>query len=249
MRLQYIFHEKENKQHPFYVKSTWEPPVQQSVALKTFLEEVKFELTNIPIRRPKDNLSPGERHALHNLLGDKTIIVKKADKGTTTVIMSREPEAQRVKFCWTILIEKTSKTYFQLKKNFHRHQVLIGEFNLSYDGCCNENVTLKLNFALGEVYCDYSMLITLDKILRQTTLSLAWYERFSCKGKEWKIYCCELALSSEPQIWKSHVVVWQTTSKHCTKKRAARAARLFFFIQPIKSLICGVVADVAVVKS
>jgi len=25
------------------------------------------------------------------------------------------------------------------------------------------------------------------------------------------------------------------------KKRAARAARLFFFIQPIKSLICGVV--------
>ena len=40
-----------------------------------------------------------------------------------------------------------------------------------------------------------------------------------------------------------------TTSKHCTKKRAARAARLFFFIQLIKSLICGVVVDVAVVKS
>ena len=90
MRLQYIFHGKENKQHPFYVKSTWEPPVQQSVALETFLEEVKFELANIPIRRPKDNLSPGERRALHNLLGDNTIIVKKADKGTTTVIMSRE---------------------------------------------------------------------------------------------------------------------------------------------------------------
>ena len=30
------------------------------------------------------------------------------------------------------------------------------------------------------------------------------------------------------------LVVWQTTSKHCAKKRAARAARLFFFIQPIK---------------
>ena len=71
----------ENKQHPgFYVKSTWEPPVQQSVALETFLEEVKFELANSPSKRPKDNLSPGERRALHNLLGDKT----------TTVIMSRE---------------------------------------------------------------------------------------------------------------------------------------------------------------
>ena len=61
------------------------------MALETFLEEVKFELANIPIKRPKDNLSPGERRALHNLvLGDKTIIVKKADKGTTTVMMSRE---------------------------------------------------------------------------------------------------------------------------------------------------------------
>ena len=90
MRLKDIFHGKENKQHPFYVKSTWEPPVQQSVALETFLEEVKFELANSPSKRPKDNLSPGERRALHNLLGDKTIIVKKADKGTTTVIMSRE---------------------------------------------------------------------------------------------------------------------------------------------------------------
>ena len=36
------------------------------------------------------------------------------------------------------------------------------------------------------------------------------------------------------------------TSKQCTKKRAAR---LFFFIQPIKSLICGVAVDVAAVKS
>ena len=43
---------------------------------------------------------------------------------------------------------------------------------------------------------------------------------------------------------KFHVVVWQTTSKQCTKKRAARAGRLFFFIQSIKSLICGVVVDV-----
>ena len=58
--------------------------------METFLEEVNFELANIPIRRPKDNLSPGERRALHNLLCDKTIIVKKADKGTTTVLMSRE---------------------------------------------------------------------------------------------------------------------------------------------------------------
>ena len=39
--------------------------------------------------------------------------------------------------------------------------------------------------------------------------------------------CCGLALSLEPQIWKLHAVIWQTTSKNCTKKRAARAARFF----------------------
>ena len=41
-------------------------------------------------------------------------------------------------------------------------------------------------------------------------------------------YRCGVVLSSEPQIWKFHVVVWQTTSKYCTKKRAAHAARFFF---------------------
>ena len=51
---------------------------------------LKFELANIPIKRPKDNLSPGERRALKDLLRDKTIIVKKANKGTTTVIMSKK---------------------------------------------------------------------------------------------------------------------------------------------------------------
>ena len=84
---------------------------------------------------------------------------------------------------------------------------------------------------------------------RRSALSRAWHEWFSCKGKEGKIYCYELPLSPEPQVWKFPVVVWQTTSKHCTKKRAALAARLFFFIQPIKSLICGVVVDVVVVRS
>ena len=47
----------------------------------------------------------------------------------------------------------------------------------------------------------------------------------------------------------SQVVIWQTTSTNCTKKRAARAARLFFLIQPIKSLTCGVVEAVPVVIS
>ena len=50
---------------------------------------------------------------------------------------------------------------------------------------------------------------------------------FSCKGKQWKIFSCRPALSSdlEPQMRKFHVV-WETKWKKCTEKRAVRAARL-----------------------
>ena len=48
---------------------------------------------------------------------------------------------------------------------------------------------------------------------------------------------------------KIHVVIWWTTSKNCTKKGGARGVRLFFLIQPIKSLICGFVPVAAVVIS
>ena len=80
---------------------------------------------------------------------------------------------------------------------------------------------------------------------RQRLLPLAWHKRFSCKGRERKSYCCGLAFSAGPQIWKFHVVIW-TTSKNCTKKRTACIAWLFFLIQPIKSSICGVAVAVAV---
>ena len=92
MHPQYIFHGKEKEPHPFHVKSDWDPPVQPSVALETFLEAVRFELATINIE--KDNLSPGERPALKELSRDKNIILKKADKGTTTVIMNREDTIQ-----------------------------------------------------------------------------------------------------------------------------------------------------------
>ena len=71
------------------VKSDWEPPVQPSIALETFLEEVEFELARIKLSTPKDNLSQGERNALKQLSRDKNIVLKKADKGTTTITMNR----------------------------------------------------------------------------------------------------------------------------------------------------------------
>ena len=90
MRLQYIFHGKERERHPFHVKLDWIPSVQPSVALETFLEEVKIELARTELVKLKDNISMGERQALKELSRNKSIILKKSDKGSTTVLMSRQ---------------------------------------------------------------------------------------------------------------------------------------------------------------
>ena len=71
----------------------------------------------------------------------------------------------------------------------------------SYDGNWNENVTLKLNFALSQVFCDYSISVTLYKI-GGVHFRLLATNGFHVKSKDWKIYCGELVLSSEAQIWK-----------------------------------------------
>ena len=88
MRLMYIFHGQGNEPHPFHVKSTWKPPIQQSVALESYLEEVKSELADLKLTKPKNNLTPAERTALKALKRDNGINVKKADKGTTTVALN-----------------------------------------------------------------------------------------------------------------------------------------------------------------
>ena len=73
---------------PFRVKSKWQPPPQPSVALETYLELTKTDLSNIVHRKYADNLTKYERRALKELSANKEINLKKADKGTTTVIMN-----------------------------------------------------------------------------------------------------------------------------------------------------------------
>ena len=93
MRLRYIFN-KETEQHPFHVKSNWEHPVQKSVALETYLEEVRVKLAEIEQIKPRNNLPFKERKALRELRSNSEIIIKKANKGTTTVIMNKTDKIQ-----------------------------------------------------------------------------------------------------------------------------------------------------------
>ena len=89
MRRKYIFHKENKEPHPSHVKSDWKPPVQKSVALESYLENVKIQLAEIKPIKPKTNMSHNEYKALTELKKNTNIVLKKADKGTTTVIMNK----------------------------------------------------------------------------------------------------------------------------------------------------------------
>ena len=89
MHLKYMFHGKNREVHPFYVKSDWNPPVQPSVALESYLEEVKSQLAEIKITKPKNYLSRKEHEALTELKQNTDINLKKADKGSIKVVMNK----------------------------------------------------------------------------------------------------------------------------------------------------------------
>ena len=73
MRLQYIFHGQNNEPHPFHVKSNWMPPVQPSVALESYLENVKAQLAEITVTKPSNNLSRDEIMAIYELKNNSAI--------------------------------------------------------------------------------------------------------------------------------------------------------------------------------
>jgi len=58
MRLRYIFHGNDKEPHPFHAKSNWIPPVQPSIALESYLENVKLSISKIEITKPKTTCHP-----------------------------------------------------------------------------------------------------------------------------------------------------------------------------------------------
>ena len=90
MHLQYIFHGKGKEQHPFHVKSNWESPVQPSVALETYLEEVKLQLADVNTNMPRNNLPERGQLAIKKLKQKPDINIKRADKGSSIGVLNKE---------------------------------------------------------------------------------------------------------------------------------------------------------------
>ena len=145
MRLKYMFHGQNRKIHPFYVKSDWNTPVQPSVALESYLKEVKLQLAEIHITKPKQKLSLYEWKALNEPRQNHHINLKKADKGSTTVVMNktgkiREGQSQiNDEYNYSSLTEpmvkETQNKVSRLIANLHRVKHIDDMARLSQTPC------------------------------------------------------------------------------------------------------------------
>ena len=71
---------------------------------------------------------------------------------------------------------------------------------------------------------------------RRTALSLAWYEWFSFKGKEWKIYCCELRVvvrTSNMKISRCRLADYVKT----LHQKACRTCSMIIFLHSTNQII------------
>ena len=72
--------------HPFHVKYNWIPPVQPSIANESDWENVKTQLAEIIVTKPKNKLSRSEVMTLKELKNNSVLNLKKANKGTTVIL-------------------------------------------------------------------------------------------------------------------------------------------------------------------
>ena len=114
----------------------------------------------------------------------------------------------------------------------------------SYDGCCNENDALKLTLRQVKCFTIIPYLSHYTKRARCTFVCLARMAvQLRQRMKILSLRVCVVVKISNMKISRRPLADYV---KHCTKKRATRAARLFFLVQPIKSLIYGVVVAVVI---
>ena len=90
MRLKFHFENTKDtfKYHPFLQKSNFMPELGNS-ALENFLFQAKADIERMQIVRNNNNLTTDQRKALRSLKENKNIIIKKADKNSTTVVIDK----------------------------------------------------------------------------------------------------------------------------------------------------------------
>ena len=103
LHLKEFFHDvegDENDNHPFKKKSKWAPPCNKDPALETYVKAVRddihWALNSGSVHQTRHNLTSTERKALLLLRSRSNTVIKPADKGSATVVMSRQDYLDKV---------------------------------------------------------------------------------------------------------------------------------------------------------
>ena len=90
LRCKYLFETGSNDDlHPFRTNTGYKPGPTCS-SLENYIDKTRLELSSIEIKQHRNNLTTNEREALVSLKNNQQIVIKKADKSNTVVIMDRE---------------------------------------------------------------------------------------------------------------------------------------------------------------
>ena len=95
------------------------------------------------------------------------------------------------------------------------------------------------------MFCDYSTLVTLYNIGKVYSRLLGT-NGIHVKVENERFSAADLRCPQNLKHENFTASFGSLRQKIAVRKRAARAARLFFLIQPIKSLICGVMVAVVI---
>ncbi|KAK3109108.1 hypothetical protein FSP39_023246 [Pinctada imbricata] len=89
LRCKYMFENKDKPViHPFRTNTGFKPGPTCN-ALENYIHKTKLELSSIPLKERQENLSISERNALASLKNNPDIVIKKADKSNTVVVMDK----------------------------------------------------------------------------------------------------------------------------------------------------------------
>ena len=141
-----------NLKEKYIDKYTGKIPTRAERLLKCSLTAIKFDLERLTIDSSKPNLTYGERHALRSLVKNRGLIISKADKGDTTVIMATP---QYLELAYKHLNDE--KTYQQLDRD--PTQEIAERFNRYLESSLQDRTITKEEF---------NKLVLPDKVETQT---------------------------------------------------------------------------------
>ena len=161
MRIKYFMHDKSSKPyHKFRLPSTWKPRVTPCTALEDYLFNTKALLAKIPIHPAESNISNLERSAIRSLRSDKTIVIKKFDKGRGVAIINKSdykkealrqlsgPQYQQLTS--DITMETTAMVKTLVSNHFHKEE--ISEDIFDYLNPSNHDIRTPLFYMLPKVH-------------------------------------------------------------------------------------------------